>query len=191
MARSKLEALMPPTLVVLASLVASNPLAQSGPVIRPVSPIAGGCRFVPTDPGWPSKQDWDSLNTTVGGRLIANVPIGAPCYQSTYDVVTQEYDLSTYDAAACAAVQQGWHSPTLHESSSSSIMQTYFANNSCNPIADQSGGKCGIGSYAQYSIDVTGDADAAAGIAFAKEHNIRLLVRNTGHEYVPTVMDLR
>lgn len=63
-------------------------------------------------------------------------------------------------------------------------MQTYFANDSCNPIVDQSGGKGGIGSYAQYSINVIGDADAIAGIAFAKKHNIRLLVRNIGHEYI-------
>lgn len=63
-------------------------------------------------------------------------------------------------------------------------MQTYFANNSCNPIADQSGGKCGIGSYVQYAIDVTGDADVEAGLVFAQKNNIRLLIRNTGHEYV-------
>ena len=63
-------------------------------------------------------------------------------------------------------------------------MQTYFANNSCKPIADQSDGKCGIGSYAQYAIDVSGDTDVRAGLAFAQENNIRVLIRNTGHEYV-------
>ncbi|KAI9729259.1 MAG: hypothetical protein M1835_003640, partial [Candelina submexicana] len=61
-------------------------------------------------------------------------------------------------------------------------MQTYFANNSCNPIADQSEGKCGIGSYVQYAIDVPEDADVRAGLAFAEKNNIRLSFRNTGHE---------
>ena len=183
MAPSTLRALILSTLFAFSSLAASNPLGQAAAFVRPTSPIAGGCRFIPSDPDWPSEQQWASLNKTVGGRLIATVPIGSPCYHSTYDVTAQKYHLSTYDEAACAAVKKGWNTPVLHEMSSSSIMQTYFANDSCNPIADQSGGKCGIGSYVQYAINVTGDADAVAGIAFAKKHNIRLLVRNTGHEY--------
>jgi len=187
MVPSKTMGRMLSSLLVFFLLAASSLVAQAAAVNKPTPPIAGGCRFIPGDAGWPSKGTWDSLNKTVGGRLIANIPIGAPCYHNTFDVVTQNYDLSTYDGASCAAIQQAWHTPPLHEQSSSSIMQTYFANDSCNPIADQSGGKCGIGSYAQYSINVTGDADAIAGIAFAREHNIRMLVRNTGHEYVLAV----
>ena len=117
------------------------------------------CRFIPTDPEWPSTEQWGALNTTVSGRLIATVPLGAPCYKSTYDVKTGQYDLSTYDQALCEKVQKGWHEPAFHEESSSSVMQTFFANNSCNPIADQSEGRCGIGNYVQYAIDVTGDED--------------------------------
>jgi len=182
MVRSEFRGFMLSSLLVFIFFAASSPAVEAAAVYKPTPPIAGGCRFIPGDADWPSKGTWDSLNKTVGGRLIANIPIGSSCYHSTFDVVTQKYDLSTYNAASCAAVQQAWHTPPLHEQSSSSVMQTYFANDSCNPIADQSGGKCGIGSYAQYSINVTGDADAVAGIAFAKEHNIRLLVRNTGHE---------
>ena len=147
-------------------------------------PVPDGCRYIPSDPRWPSTQQWAMLNETVGGRLIATRPAGAPCYKSTYNVKTGDYDISTYDQNACANVQKSWHETSFHEESSSSIMQTYFANNSCNPIADQSGDKCGIGSYVQYAIDVTGDADVRAGLAFAQKNNIRLLIRNTGHEYV-------
>ena len=148
------------------------------------SAIAGGCRLIPSDAQWPSAQQWAALNKTVGGRLIATVPAGAPCYKSTFDVKTGGFSLSTFDEVACANVQNSWHEPSFHEESSSSVMQTYFANNSCNPIVDQSFGKCGIGNYVQYAIDVTGDADVKAGLAFAQRNNIRLLIRNTGHEYV-------
>ncbi|KAI4239310.1 MAG: hypothetical protein L6R40_005525 [Gallowayella cf. fulva] len=34
----------------------------------------------------------------------------------------------------------------------------------------------------QYAIDVRNDQDAIAGIDFARKHNIRLVIRNTGHE---------
>lgn len=170
-------------LIILTALTAAKAIAAPEPVVRPIPPIAGGCRFIPSDPGWPSLEEWASLNKSVDGRLIATVPIGSPCFKSTYDVKTKKTGLNTFDEMQCGSVKANWHTPTFHEDSSSSIMQTYFANNSCNPIApDQSGGECGIGNYVQYAIDVSSDAHVKAGIVFGKKHNIRVLVRNTGHE---------
>lgn len=54
------------------------------------------CYVLPSDADWPSSSTWDSFNTTVGGRLIATVPIGSPCHDPTYDAV------------ACAALQTEW-----------------------------------------------------------------------------------
>lgn len=160
------------------ALLALSALSNGSPVSAPAAPA--GCKNVPGDAGWPTTAQWSKLNTTVGGRLIQTIPIGSPCYQKTYNVADYKYDISTYDNASCANVQANWHEPTLHDESSSSVMQTYFANNSCNPINVQ--GECGIGSYVQYAINVTDDQDALAGISFAQKYNIRILVRNTGHE---------
>lgn len=38
------------------------------------------CRFLPGDQGWPSPQEWGELNKTIGGRLIAAVPLAAVCH---------------------------------------------------------------------------------------------------------------
>ena len=140
------------------------------------------CKNVPGDIGWPTMVQWSILNVTLSGRLIKTIPIGSPCYEKTINVATSEDDLPTYDEATCSHIREDWNTPTLHYESPSSVMQTYFANNSCNPINVQ--GDCGIGSYVQYAINVTSDEDALAGIEFAQTHNIRLLVRNTGHEYM-------
>ena len=35
------------------------------------------CRTIPGDDAWPSKVDWDQLNQTVHGKLIATVPLAA------------------------------------------------------------------------------------------------------------------
>lgn len=40
------------------------------------------------------------------------------------------------------------------------------------------------GNIAEYSINVTNADDVAAGVKFAQEKNIRLVIKNTGHEYV-------
>ena len=65
--------------------------------------------------------------------------------------------------------------------SSSSIMAPYFANNSCDPYTPRSQ-PCLLGNYASYAIEVTSIEDVVAGLSFADKNNIRLVVRNTGHE---------
>lgn len=59
----------------------------------------GTCYCLPGDDCWPSDATWNSLNSTVNGRLVATVPIGSPCHDPTYD------------AAACSALQQEWTNP--------------------------------------------------------------------------------
>jgi len=65
--------------------------------------------------------------------------------------------------------------------SSSSIMAPFFAGNSCDPFTPQAL-PCTLGNEINYAIDVAVPADVAAGIAFATKHNVRLVIRNTGHE---------
>lgn len=70
-------------------------------------------------------------------------------------------------------------------------MNLYANNNSCNPLGGPlstdpvlQNAKCTLGNLAQYAIKVT-DADSAiAGVKFAKQKNIRLTVKNTGHDYL-------
>lgn len=62
-------------------------------------------------------------------------------------------------------------------------MSPYWMNNSCSPFLSPDG-DCTLGHLASYAIDVTGAEDAAAGIRFAQEHNIRLTIKNTGHDFL-------
>jgi hypothetical protein len=57
----------------------------------------------------------------------------------------------------------------------------YFANYTCDPFTPRST-PCALGNYASYIINVTGPTDVQTGIAFAKKNNIRLVIKNTGHE---------
>ena len=65
--------------------------------------------------------------------------------------------------------------------SSSSIMQTYFANDSCDPFSSESK-PCLMGNYVDYSVNVSSANDVIAAVNFAKKNNIRFVIRNTGHE---------
>jgi hypothetical protein len=54
------------------------------------------CKVIPGDAAWPNSQAWDRLNRTVGGKLIATVPIGHVCHAPTFD------------EAACSKLQSDW-----------------------------------------------------------------------------------
>ncbi|PNY26844.1 Uncharacterized protein TCAP_03229 [Tolypocladium capitatum] len=132
---------------------------------------ASSCLCLPGDACWPSNEIWAQFNSTVSGSLVATVPIGSPCHDPTYD------------AEACAALQAQWTNPLTHIHSSSSVMQPYFANQSCDPFTDRSK-PCTLGNYVSYAVKVKGDADVAAALRFAKLHNIRIVIRNTGHDFL-------
>ncbi|KAG5656754.1 hypothetical protein KAF25_010307 [Fusarium avenaceum] len=128
------------------------------------------CRCLPGDACWPSNSAWAKLNTTVSGALIKTVPIGSPCHDPTYD------------EAACAALQDSWTLVETHIESSSSIMQQFFANQSCDPFLAQER-PCTLGNYVNYAVKATNAKQVAAAVQFANANNIRLVIRNTAHDY--------
>ncbi|KAL0933841.1 isoamyl alcohol oxidase (FAD binding domain-containing protein) [Colletotrichum truncatum] len=157
---------------VLQAALAGAALAAPSSFIDTVSERAtNSCKCFPGDSCWPSQVTWDALNTTVGGNLIATVPLGSPCHDPTYD------------AATCATLQSKWQDSEIHMESSSSIMAPFFANQSCDPFQPQSRA-CLLGNYVVYAVDAKTPEHIQATIAFAKEHNIRFVVRNTGHDYL-------
>ncbi|KAK1995412.1 FAD binding domain-containing protein [Colletotrichum falcatum] len=158
---------------VLSAVLAGAALAAPGrhSVHGADKRAAGECKCFPGDSCWPATAQWDALNTTVGGNLIATVPLGSPCHDPTYD------------AAACASLQSQWQYSEIHMNSSSSIMAPFFANQSCDPFQPESR-PCTLGNYVVYSVDAKTPEHVQATIAFAKEHNIRFVVRNTGHDYL-------
>ncbi|ESZ89676.1 FAD/FMN-containing isoamyl alcohol oxidase MreA [Sclerotinia borealis F-4128] len=139
------------------------------------------CRSIPGDASWPSPADWVALNKTVGGRLIATIPIGAPCHTSFSPFTGTK--ISTYDKEECNALRNEWFLPETHLSSSSSPMAYSFSNNSCNPWLEPDV-PCTIGDHVVYAINATGPRDIQQGLGFTRDHNIRLVIRNTGHDYL-------
>ncbi|KAG0638224.1 hypothetical protein HOY80DRAFT_190610 [Tuber brumale] len=129
------------------------------------------CRCFPGDACWPSTQKWSELNSTISGKLIATVPLGTPCHTPNYDAIR------------CQHIKDNLHLPELHDESSSSVMAPFYANRSCDPFTPIDS-PCQVGAYVRYAINVTGPEDIIAGIEFAKKNNVRLVIRNTGHDYL-------
>lgn len=62
-------------------------------------------------------------------------------------------------------------------------MQSYFANQTCSPFTDRSI-PCTLGNYVSYAVKATEHWDVIASLQFAKANNVRVLVRNTGHDFL-------
>lgn len=133
---------------------------------------AAVCRCFPGDSCWPSASTWEAFNASVDGKLIATVPLASPCHDSGF---------ATYNAEVCKALQNQWLEPQTHFDDPSSVMAPFFANRSCDPFTSP-GSECVIGAYVQYAVNVSHMDHVAKTINFARERNIRLVIRNTGHE---------
>lgn len=80
---------MKASLLLAATALGTSQLASANPK----------CRYLPGDPQWPSVKTWGKFNSTVGGKLVASIPIGSPCHDPTYD------------EAACQALRDEWENP--------------------------------------------------------------------------------
>ena len=66
-------------------------------------------------------------------------------------------------------------------------MDPWVQNRSCDPFTPREQ-PCTLGNYVNYAINVSCAADALAGVQFAQKNNIRLVIKNTGHESVPLLL---
>ncbi|KAL3470777.1 FAD binding domain-containing protein [Aspergillus californicus] len=143
----------------------------------------------PTDPGyncqlgqpcWPSWQEWKQLNTTLDGNLHYTVPIGAPCYKNS----------RAYDSLTCDGVESYYNNSIPR---GEHYGQTYWLNwESCGNSGcallgsdprDTLFNTCSLGRLAAYYVDVRQPTHISAALQFARKNNIRISIKNTGHDF--------
>ncbi|KAJ6032595.1 hypothetical protein N7540_003327 [Penicillium herquei] len=136
------------------------------------------CRCRPSEPCWPSDAEWDSLKRTTHGQVLPLRPVGAVCHYPTYD------------SEECKATK-GWNGTQCSiwtSNHSAALLYTNWEmwpeqNQSCySNITDRSI-PCGQGRVPLYTLQAQTPEDIQAGVKFARAHNIRLAIQNTGHSY--------
>ncbi|KAF2785806.1 FAD-binding domain-containing protein [Melanomma pulvis-pyrius CBS 109.77] len=153
------------TLFLLVSAALSQPSSASG---------TGTCKCVPTDSCWPPVSAWESLNTTISGQLIDVQPIAISCYAGPL-----------FNNETCATVNSEWKKCAWQANHPAGQCQD-TGDLTCPPVTplDINGQNCTLGNNPVYAVNATSPEHVAAGIKFAAEHNIRLTVKTTGHDFL-------
>jgi FAD/FMN-containing dehydrogenase len=117
-------------------------------------------RVRPGDPGWPSAAEWERLSERVGGRLVRPVSPFASCAASASD-------------ATCATALKRIGNP-------------YYVGDEV-ALTQTSGWMGAWQSHPSvYAVAAETTADVVAAVNFARDHNLRLVVKGGGHSYQGT-----
>jgi len=134
------------------------------------------CRCLPSDACWPTSAEWNQFNNSVSGALQSLVPVAAACHDPTYD------------ASRCAATNASYLDSSYRVTLPAALFQVNFEtlpskNESCyiNSPRSQS---CDQGSVPVYAVAVTTFAQIQAAINFVRKQNLRLVIKNTGHDFL-------
>ncbi|KAL7916572.1 FAD-binding domain-containing protein [Trichoderma velutinum] len=146
-------------------------LCLTGSVSGLYAPPPESCKSYPGTSSWPRANTWAALNQTLNGRLMQPPPPGAVCHPGQ----------STYNASECSQVAEEWTTYDFHMRNPISVMWDNFSNFTCLPDGNT---PCSPAGYPAYVVNASTAEHVKIAINFARKYNVRLNVKNTGHDYL-------
>ncbi|TDG08308.1 FAD-binding oxidoreductase [Paraburkholderia guartelaensis] len=142
----------------LKGVVALPCLATTTSFAGALPAAARAGRIRPGDPAWPKAPEWEALSQAVGGNLLQPTTIWQTCAQAPH-------------APECLARIKEARNP--------------FALGD-DPGATQVSGwlDAWTAKASTYAVAARSTADVVAGVNFARQHNLRLVVKGGGHSYL-------
>ena len=131
------------------------------------------CKEVPSSSGWPSRSTWSGLNSTTGGNLLSALPPAIVCDK------TSQY----YSPGQCRVVGEEFMLASFHDADPVSVHWPNWQNDGCLPSALYNG-SCNLAPFPKYTVNASTAEHVVEAAKFASAHNLRLSVKNTGHDYL-------
>jgi len=138
-------------------MAATLPLLSAKLRARGATPAS---RVRPSDPDWPTLEQWDELKSAVGGHLIQPKALASPCQEGA-------------QAPECIDLLKQLRNP-------------YYIGD--QPSGTQVSGWLDAWTPAPsaYAVLAHTGADVVAAVNFAREHRLRLVVKGGAHSYQGT-----
>ncbi|KAF8129973.1 hypothetical protein EV363DRAFT_1337148 [Boletus edulis] len=138
-----------------------------------------GCLCTYDQPCWPSAAVFSQLESQLSQPLIYPRPTASPCYPPSHpsgnctDVITNSND-GNWRASRPGSLELANFETYMFPNGT---IDACFLNTTIT-------GMCGQGSVPVIGVDARSVADIQAATAFAVEHNLKLVVKNTGHDFI-------
>lgn len=113
---------------------------------------------LPSEACWPTAEEWEALKQQVHGNLVLVKSFLEPCQ-------------SDATSAECKAALKDAENPFFLETRPDATQSTGYLN-------------AWTSSPSQYAIAAERSEDIVAGVNFARKHNLRLVIKGTGHDYL-------
>ena len=144
---------------------------------RPVKAHNTACKPIPGDASWPSTSQWQHLNDSLSGRLLQPSPPASACHSP-----------KPSSNESCANLKKSWSTFSFHQDDPISTAWNNMNNDSCLP--DTSAPCSGLG-YPVYVVNATSASHVKLAVEFARENNVRLNVKASGHDYLKRYVPMR
>lgn len=147
-------------LVMMIALTISN-AAFATPISTTTTqqPVkASQCRYLPNSPHWPKADQWAALAKQLDGALVKPSSPVAACQQNA-------------ESSACKTALKNMKNPFyMQEKPGRSESQGWVDAWKAQPSS--------------YAIEAKSVSDVVAAVNFARQHNLRLVIKGAGHDYL-------
>ncbi|KAL9479504.1 hypothetical protein ACSS6W_004290 [Trichoderma asperelloides] len=103
-------------------------------------------------------------------KAYQNFPVAAPCYPGRLNNPSQ-----------CATIQANWNNSLFHARFPTGYDYPYTFN--CD-IPGGNTSSCSLGDSPYYAVNVTNANDISLALKFAAQHNMRVAIKQTGHDFL-------
>lgn len=136
----------------------------------------GNCKVFPGDKLWPANALWTALKLVTLGGVKHHDPMAHVCYAN---------GTGSVDQAACQALTSSWTETLTILPDPIEVMSPIFEGLSCQPPAlFDKNGMCLQGGYPVYTLTAEYVPQIQLAVNFARNTGIRLVVKNTGHDFL-------
>ncbi|EFQ95236.1 hypothetical protein PTT_06823 [Pyrenophora teres f. teres 0-1] len=137
------------------------------------APNLTACKVDPAHDKWPAESGWDKLVKRLSSpdNLIMTVPQASICYGDDKD------------DNQCQQLSQNWTNSYTHIDDPTEVLSPIYQGLTCLPPSIYDSGGCTLGGYPAYAVKATSVLDIQSTMNFARSLDLRLVVKNTGHDF--------
>lgn len=137
------------------------------------------CRCLYGEQCWPNENEFAKLTSQLSQPVLHPLPPASPCYppsapSGNCSAITANYTNGRWRSDQPGAMQH-------------TNFETFISHDdtlSACYLDTTLGVPCGQGSIPPVGVDARSGSDVQAGVNFANKHNLKLVVKSTGHDFL-------